>query len=280
MRGNTIKYELTDLTKPPKEIFREIIETDASQLLIPPQYSKDEIEISELSIQEKSIGLFSSGTTANPKCIWNTFENLKMNARRSKETFEITGDHRLLIMAKPWHVAGLSWAIMAEELGCEYEFITTIKGEGEEWLNAIQTFQPDYLLTVPPVFRALYEKDWWVKNIITGGIPLKKEDIPCLKSHCSTVYNGYGQTEAGGLIACHKFGLSDQIDENEYRNCGLAIKGVALKSEGHRAQPSPIFIKSKTAYAEGWYNSGDLGYIEGNEVHLTGRSEQEVKEKG
>jgi len=274
-----LNYLISNLTQSPKEIVSEILAAGKSQLLIPPQYSKDEIKISELISDKKSIGLFSSGTTAHPKCIWNTFDNLILNAQRSAEIFEIDNNKKLLILAKPWHVAGLSWAIMAEKLGCKYEFITTNRGEDEKWLKVIKEFKPDYLLTVPPVLGALYNASWFVPNIVFGGIPFKYGDFEPLSSHCSNMYQGYGQTEAGGLIACHKLKSSDPIEKDEHLNCGTALKGVELKSDGTILNPANIFIKSETAFTNGWYDSGDLGYMKESEVHIIGRDKKVISKK-
>lgn len=269
-----MNFELKSLTKSPVEIFKELIETEVSQLLIPPQYSKDQIEISELISDKKSIGLFSSGTTAHPKCIWNTFDNLILNAQRSAEIFEIDNSKKLLMLAKPWHVAGLSWALMAEELGCEYKFITTNRGEEEQWFEAITQFEPDYILTVPSVLIALFDKSWFVPNIVFGGIPLEEDDFKPLSSHCLNMYQGYGQTEAGGLIACHKHSSSSQIQKDEHMNCGIPIEGVELKTEGTASDLGSIYIRSETAFTVEWYNSGDFGFIRDGEVYLTGRDKK------
>lgn len=274
-----MKYAITDLERPPKEIFHEIIESTSSQLLVPPQYSKNEVEIRELDSKEKSIGLFSSGTTASPKCIWNTLHNLIENGKRTAQAFEIEGRDRLLILAKPWHVAGLSWALMAEELGCEYDFITTNKGESSQWFEAIKSFNPDYLLTVPPVLRAIYGKKWFVPNIVFGGAPFEFEDFSLLSPHCEVMYQGYGQTEAGGLIACHKHFSSEHPKSNEHLNCGEAIEGVELKTYGNPDDTSDIYIKSETAFIDEWYKTGDHGFLEKNDIHILGRIEKVIAAK-
>lgn len=265
-----MNYQITDCTSP-KEIVRQVLNSKESQLLIPPQYSKGEIQISEFTSEKKSVGLFSSGTTAHPKCIWNSYENLRLNALQSARAFEISGENKLLILAKPWHVAGLSWALMAEELECEYEFITTKKGEGEKWLEAIQSLKPDFLLTVPPVFRAINDQDWFVQNIITGGIPLKKDDFSCLRDHCEIIIQGYGQTEAGGLISAYKHQVNKKTEVGLYQNCGKPIDGVHLQTKGSISEPAEIYIKSETAYVDGFYNSKDLGFIKNGNVYLSGR---------
>ncbi len=274
-----MNYKKNDLSKAPKEIFESVINNCESQLLIPPDYQNQEMTIENPESEKKMIGLFSSGTTAKRKCIWNSFENLKLNALRSATAFNMSSDDRLLIIAKPWHVAGLSWAIMAEELGCDYHFVTSKKGESKLWLKAVREYKPDYLLTVPPVFRSIYDEKWEVENIVTGGIPLKFEDFESLKNHCQKVHQGYGQTEAGGLISVHSFKSDKEPDFSEHLNCGKPIKGVEIKTEGTPDDPDLIFLKSDTAYTSKQYNSGDIGFFKNDEIHLVGRSRKVISEK-
>jgi len=80
------------------------------------------------------------------------------------------------MMAKPWYVAGFSWMLMAELLNLEYQFVTARKGEGQNWLEAINSFRPDGLLMVPQVLRLLYDAEWSVPKIIYGGSPIRRED--------------------------------------------------------------------------------------------------------
>jgi long-subunit acyl-CoA synthetase (AMP-forming) len=272
-------YNFTDLTRSPKEVFNDVIGSSTSQLLIPPNLTKYRIKVAELRSELKSIGLFSSGTTATPKCIWNTFENLKLNAKRTAKAFDIKSSNRILMLAKPWHVAGLSWAIMVENLGCEYEFITTHKGESIKWLEAIHRFKPDYLLTVPPVFRALYNESWEVEHIVTGGIPLAKSDLEPLRKHCKVIYQGYGQTEAGGLISVLKKNILEKVEIDLHRNCGTPIEGVELQTKGSAENPLDVYIRSETANNVGFYNSGDVGYLKNGMIYLSGRKEIIVSRK-
>ena len=54
------------------------------------------------------VGIFSSGTTSTPKCIWNRVDRLVKNGQYSAEAFEVKVSDTLLLMALPWHVAGLT----------------------------------------------------------------------------------------------------------------------------------------------------------------------------
>ena len=123
------------------------------------------------------VGIFSSGSTGQAKCIWNRLEHLKLNAMRSAKAFEVQSEHFLVFMALPWHVAGLTWAFMAEELKAEYLFVTTRKGQQALWLQTLQEFRPDYLFTFPHrakaiIFRVLVcaQSSLWRAGDFGGGV--------------------------------------------------------------------------------------------------------------
>lgn len=267
-----MSFEVTSLKGSGKDIIQRVMNAQSSQLLIPPKLKGQSLDIDEPPPNGKYIGLFSSGTTSKSKCIWNSFENLKKNAAYSAQAFDIETHHLVLMMAMPWHVAGFSWMLMAEELDCEYFFITTQKGDHDLWLRTVQDIKPDYLLTVPAVLRTLYDEDWFVEHIAYGGYPIKFDEFSKLSPHCSFMYQGYGQTEAGGLISSHKK-RSTVLPFNMENFCqGKAIKGAELLCEGNKESHKPIYIKSETAFKNNFYDSGDVGYKdeEGN-IYVIGR---------
>ncbi len=266
-------YEITSLEGSGKDIVRRIRSSKKSQLLIPPKLLGMSLDIPAPPSGDKYVGLFSSGTTQQPKCIWNTLDKLEENARYSASAFEVEPQHLVLLMAMPWHVAGLSWMLMCESVECDYFFITTRKGEHNLWIKTVQDISPDYLFTVPAVLRALYDEDWFVNNVAYGGYPIKFEEYAKLSPHCSSMYQGYGQTEAGGLISCHKRRSTVLPFELENLCNGKAIEGVELTCSGTQEHPTPIYIYSKTSCFPQTYDSGDVGFTdeEGN-IYVAGRS--------
>lgn len=177
------------------------------------------------------------------------------------------------MMALPWHVAGFSWMLMAEQLDCDYFFVTTKKGKHNFWIKTVQDIQPDYLLTVPAVLRALYGEDWFVPNVTYGGYSIQFEEYKKLSTHCSTMYQGYGQAEAGGLISSYKR-RSTLLPSGMENLCnGNVIDGVKISCNGTHKKPEPILITSDTAYTQKTYHSGDMGFKdeEGN-IYVVGRS--------
>lgn len=268
-----MSYEITSLKGSGKDIIRRVMNASVSQLLIPPKLEGVDLKIPEPPGDSKYVGLFSSGTTNDPHCIWNRFENLKKNAEYSAKSFDIESQHVLLMMAMPWHVAGFSWMLMAELLDCDYFFVTTQKGEHKLWLKTVQDIEPDFLLTVPAVLRALYDEDWFVPNVAYGGYPIKFEEYDKLSPHCSFMYQGYGQTEAGGLIAAYKRRSTTLPFDMENFCSGHSIEGVSLFCDGSKENPKPILIKSETAFTSNQYDSGDVGFKdEKGNIYVVGRS--------
>lgn len=273
-----MNYEITSLKGSGKEIIQRVMNASTSQLLLPPRLVDQELIIPEPPNGHKYIGLFSSGTTGNPKCIWNRYDHLVENAKYSATAFEVESAQLILMMAMPWHVAGLSWMLMSEYLEVEYVFVTTQKGEEEKWKQVAKNIQPDYLFTVPAVLRALYKEKWFIPNVAYGGYPIKVKEFEKIAPHCTNIYQGYGQTEAGGLISVHKKKSITEPFEFENLCQGKPIEGVKLECEGNKKTPEPILIHSKTAYISGVYDSGDVGYKDRNgNIYVVGRSLQSSK---
>ncbi len=270
-----MSYRITSLEGSGKEIVRRIMAADENQLLIPPKYEESELEISSPPKGDKYIGLFSSGTTGTAKCIWNKYDNLILNAQLSAQAFEVDARHFLLMMALPWHVAGLSWLLMAELMNCEYVFITTKKGDHELWTRTVQDLNPDYLFTVPAVLRALYDEEWYAGNIVFGGYPIRFEEYPKLSPRCFTMYQAYGQTEAGGLISCYKR-RSTKIPSPKENLChGFPVSGATIECDGTSSDPKPILLKSQTAFKNSTYDTSDIGYKDSEgRIYVLGRKEE------
>ena len=223
-------------------------------------------------LDKSYVGIFSSGSTGQAKCIWNRLEHLKLNAMHSAKAFEVQSEHFLVFMALPWHVAGLTWAFMAEELKAEYLFVTTRKGQQALWLQTLQEFRPDYLFTVPSVLRQLYAESWFVPNVVYGGQAISADEYHTLATHFSQTYQGYGQTEAGGLISVHKRKSTVLLDPGEERCQGFVIEGAQIECEGTPETPQPLWLQSETAHVAQKYATGDIGFKETDgRIHLLDR---------
>ena len=260
-----------------KYIIEDIREAKNHVLLIPPRFDPGQLEItSPPGNEEVYVGLFTSGSTGSPKLIWNRRSAIVENGRISQSLYDISPQMELLIIASPWHVAGLSWALMAEEAGNNYQITVPRIEKVSEWNELIHSMQPDMLLTVPSVLRYLYGySDWFVPRIAYGGASLLSEDYEKLAPHGHMLYQGYGQTEAGGVISAHKRSLLDEPDMNEAACVGVPPSPISVSCRGFRENPEPVSVQSPTAVYKGWYDTGDRGFMdEAGKLYLKGRNDR------
>lgn len=119
--------------------------------------------------------------------------------------------------------------------------------------------------------------------IIFGGARLNPEIIKALLCYGYMVMPGYGLSEAcGGIVCTQPFSFSADcvgdinkwcevkiLDKDEHGIGEIGIKGKQLMA-GYLNQPE----LTKSVYtADGWFKSGDLGYIDkNNRLYISGRS--------
>jgi len=272
------EYIKIDTSLGSRDIVEKVQTTPHSALMIPPRFDELELETDNLpDTTRKMVGLFSSGSTGTPKCIWNYYDNLLHNAAISQKMFDISAGNRLLIIASPWHVAGLSWCLMAEQARARYKIITPKIKDSDQWVDEIRAVEPDYLFTVPTVLRYLYKAgNWNIPAVAYGGASIEPKDYHDLKKHCKTVYQAYGQTEAGGLIAVHKRPAEQSPDPHEHQCCGYPPLQYEIICDGTSEYPQPIYLHSPTSIYDGSYNTGDLGYKDSHgRLYISGRTDEQ-----
>lgn len=159
--------------------------------------------------------------------------------------------------------------MMAEHFDNEYKFIATQKGDEKKWYEAIQQFKPDVLLTVPTVLKSLLDFQWSIPKIIFGGTPLEPEELKSISKRCVDLFQGYGQTEAGGLITVNKYEKLPDMISDEHRCCGQPIERVDLRCNGSIKKPEMVLVRSRSAYTDGFYETGDLGYKMSKEIYIS-----------
>lgn len=239
-------------------------------VFIPPRFedlSFDEMELTgRLEATEPLLGLYSSGTTGLPKAIFNTKSNLLANADISIDVFQLRAEHRVLVVASPWHVAGLTWIISALKAGSYVEFFVPYVDQLPSLPERISTMNPTHLFIVPSALRSVYHSDWQVDELIVGGASLMADDYPVLKNRCDFLTQAYGQTEAGGLISSYRKSIQDFVAD-DVKNVGKTPPEFTFKLDDKE-----LLFSSPTAAYEGFYPTGDyvLMDLNGN-IHVQGR---------
>lgn len=114
-----------------------------------------------------------------------------------------------------------------------------------------------------------------IEYIICGGAALNEKYIKEFRSWGISILNGYGITECSPVVA---------VNRNKYRrdgSVGYIIDCCAVRTssdgevlvKGDNVMLGYYNNKQATdeAFVDGWYNTGDLGYIDDGFLFLTGR---------
>ena len=247
-----------------------LFENDSSFALIPPRF--EELNFNELEIignidKSNTLTLFSSGSTGLPKAIVLDKEKIQLNAVQSIEQFNLTTSSKILVVASPWHIAGLTWIlagiISGAEVHFQVPFIDTLTSMHEH----IVSLNPTHIFTVPGALRSFHSSNWHVDELIIGGASMDVTDYPHVKQRCTYFTQAYGQTESGGLISSLRK-LSNKLVDSDATNVGNTPNWITLLIDN---ESSEILINSPTAIEPQLHRTGDLGFIKDDKLFITGR---------
>lgn len=264
-----------DLSQSELDIIELIRSSPNSLLLIPPKYSEMELFVPDLPNDGVHIGLFSSGTTGQPRCMWVSREKLLFNANITAQQLGIHSGHRILILASPWHIAGISWALMAIQEGISFDIHTPYVTFIPDFVAKLSGNSYSHLFTTPFLFRHLAKfNDWSTDEIVCGGSPLTIEDRPLFYKHTRFITSAYGQTEAGGIISAYR---SESYCWDKPGCIGTPADNIRIRCNGTPDLSGPIYIHSPSAVCEGWLDTGDYGYKDADDLlYITHRKKDPV----
>lgn len=149
----------------------------------------------------------------------------------------------------------------------------------KDMVKDFKYYDPYYIGVVPMMLEGLYKiKDLLNKRlriIVCGGAFLDPVYVDKFDEIGITVLNGYGLTECSPLVSVNR-------DRNPVRgSAGAVIEGteVRIADDGEiLVKGSNVMIgyygdKEETdrSFADGYYKTGDLGYLEGDILYVTGR---------
>jgi acyl-CoA synthetase (AMP-forming)/AMP-acid ligase II len=252
---------------------------------------------------------YSSGTTGLPKGVMLTHRHLVANLRQCEgmKGFECFGERDVVMAALPFfHIYGMV-VIMMLSLANGSTLVTMPRFDLVEFLGLIQKHRVTVLPLVPPIVLGLVKHPAVaqfdlssVRLVFSGAAPLGEEIARALsrKLGCPVV-QGYGMTEASPVThlsptidAPAKPGSIGQVVPNTEVKIVDLVTGTALppRHEGELLIRGPQIMRGylnrprETAEAidgEGWYHSGDVGYVDEEEwFYIVDRTKELIKYKG
>lgn len=287
-RLNKVQSEIQHLSELQILLVEEFLSLSTSAIL--PNYASGGDDIAMIC--------YTSGTTGRCKGAAISHRNLIANMKALHTSWAWSDRDILLHILPLFHVHGLNVAT----LGCLYAGATMIvfeKFEPRRVWETLESKQCTLLMGVPTIYQRLIN-EWErldrqpdltkMRMFISGSAPLSDRQFYQFEYLTGfRILERYGMTETG-------MNASNSLDpeQRKAKSVGFPLTGVEIRIvnlEGHdlkKSEVGEVLIrgenvfqgywrmpeKTKEAFVNGWFRTGDLGFQEPDgRLYLVGRAE-------
>lgn len=247
--------------------------------------------------------LHTSGTTSKPKLIPLSQSNICISAGNVLSTLNLGPEDRFLNVLPLFHVHGLGMLLASLKAGARVA--CTPGFQALSFLDWLDDFQPTWYSAVPAMHQAIlsmvartsYVPSVHLKFIRSASSHLPPSVMAELERVFSCpVIEAYGMTEASHNIASNQLPplirkpgsvgiavgneVSIMDEAGNLLPCGekgeIAIRGPNVMN-GYENNPSA----TKSAFINGWFRTGDQGYIDSDGyIFIAGRIKEQINRGG
>ena len=255
--------------------------------------------------EDIALVLHTSGTTSRPKMVPLTHANLCTSARNIRIALDLTESDRCLNVMPLFHIHGLMGALLSS-LSAGASVICTAGFESPKFFDWCSESYPTWYSAVPTMHQAILARAEANRHIIaqspirlirSSSAPLPPQIMRELEQVFNApVIESYGMTEAShqmasnplppgirkpgsvGMAAGPEIGIMDEIDNllpsGEIGE--VVIRGASVTA-GYQNNPQA----NESAFTNGWFRTGDLGYLDTDGyLFLQGRIKEIINRGG
>lgn len=259
-----------------------------------PRYGLGEIEPDRAAVI-----LFTSGSEAEPKGVPLSHRNILSNIDSGLELIELKSNDTLCSFLPPFHSFGLTIGTLVPLLSGARVIFYPNPNESRRIAAACRTWGVSFMAGTPTFLRSILKagtkEDFQALRLLIAGaekVPVELFEMVAKLGHQVELIEGYGITECSPIVSGNR-------PHTKPAGAGRALRGVELLivqpetleplAEG---QQGLILIRGANVFngylgnardpfvtVRGlkWYNSGDLGYLSGGNLIITGRLKRFIK---
>ena len=262
----------------------------------------------EVDDSDATVIIYTSGTTAMPKGVLVTFQDLTVYVTNTMSPADPEADLETTLLSVPlFHIAGVT--AMVSSVWGGRTFVVLPQFTPEAWMEAVDRHHVTHSMVVPTMLKRVMDHPDFskfggesLKLIAYGAAPMPYEVVRrAIDEFSCDLMNAYGQTESTSSISFlgpddHRFeGSPEQIAKTErrLRSVGKVMDDVdvsiqnpsddslAAGGEGEicvrGARIMGGYYKqedaTKEAIRDGWLHTGDVGYLDDEGyLFITGRT--------
>jgi acyl-CoA synthetase (AMP-forming)/AMP-acid ligase II len=273
----------------------------AGKFELEPAVVQDDTEAEFATPTDISYVILTSGTTARSKIVPISQKQFFLARQRQMERFNITSADRCLHIVPYYHGMGIGSALMSILLAggtviCTKDFIPP------DFFHLLKTFRPSLFVASPAFYQAILRESKKVppdelKNnslrlIVSSSASLPPNICHELETVLGiTVIENYASSETGsisinfppkrGSVGIPVVDYVRILNENDtglgpYEPGEIVVKGETVFS-GYEDAP----LENKAAFTDGWFRTGDIGYLDDEGyLFLTGRKKELINKGG
>ena len=255
-------------------------------------------------LDDDAFVLPTSGTVSWPKTVPLTHRNLCHSAANTMAALALSDTDRLLSVLPLHHAHGLIAGLMSA-LAAGASVVGMRQFEAGGFFAHLSEFEPTWYTAVPTIHQAVVSEagrhphilqDHSLRLIRSASASLPKQVIADLERLFAVpVIETYGMTEAASQIASNplppgtrKPGSVGVAAGPEIAIVDSAGRPVAAGEQGEIALRGPNLTRgyedqadTDGAFADGWFRTGDLGYMDGDGyVFIVGRCKEIINRGG